>query len=378
MAGHGPGVERLTKLPLLGPFLTWLFTTRIWHVYTHLDARKWTRLAAAITFTSFLALFPMLAVGAAVAAALLPAAQTRQLQDTLTEQVPGISDQLQLQSLADNAGTVGSVAGAALLFTGASWVGALRESLRAVWDLTEDPGNVVLRKATDLGILLGLGLVGLISLGGSAFAVTAVTRVAEWIGLAEGGIGTVLLRAAGYAAAVAADFLLLWYVLTLLPRVRPPRRATLAAALQGAVGFELLKLLLGGYLQQVAAKNIYGAFGVPIALLLWISFMTKLLLYCAAWTATAPAPAGEPASRQPVQDLIEDTPDDPDPGDAKTPDSAVARTPDPADAETPDSGEAGSGDREGGVTGGGEPGPEAASGGARRTPPDREGPEHRR
>ena len=54
----------------------------------------------------------------------------------------------------------------------------------------------------------------------------------------------------------------------------------------GAVGFELLKLLLGGYMQGVAPKSMYGAFGVPIALLLWINFMAKLLLFCAAWTAT--------------------------------------------------------------------------------------------
>ena len=79
---------------------------------------------------------------------------------------------------------------------------------------------------------------------------------------------------------------MLWYVLTVLPGVRPPRRATVLACAMGAVGFELLKLLLGGYLQGVAAKSLYGAFGTPIALLLWISFMAKLMLLCASWTAT--------------------------------------------------------------------------------------------
>jgi membrane protein len=54
----------------------------------------------------------------------------------------------------------------------------------------------------------------------------------------------------------------------------------------GAVGFELLKLLLGGYLQSVATKSVYGAFGTPIALLLWISFMARLMLFCTSWTAT--------------------------------------------------------------------------------------------
>lgn len=60
----------------------------------------------------------------------------------------------------------------------------------------------------------------------------------------------------------------------------------MVAALLGAVGFELLKLLLGSYMREVAGKSMYGAFGVPIALLLWINFTAKLLLFCAAWTAT--------------------------------------------------------------------------------------------
>nr|WP_307808251.1 YihY/virulence factor BrkB family protein [Streptomyces oryzae] len=363
----------------MGPLTAWfrtvlarLRTTRLWRIYQHLESRKWTRLAAAITFISFLALFPMLAIGAAIAASLLSHDQMNRLQNTLTDQVPGISDQLELQSLVDNAGTVGGIAGAALLLTGGRWVGTLRESLRAVWDLEEDPGNVVVRRAVDVGILLGLGVVGLVSFGGSAFAVTAARWVAEQLGTAEGSVGTLLLRAAGYAAAVAADFVLLWYVLTLLPRVQPPRRATLAAALQGAVGFELLKLLLGGYLEQVAAKNIYGAFGVPIALLLWISFMTKLLLYCAAWTATAPAPGEGPAAQQPVKDLTGDGDDDGD-DDGDGEEDQDDGEDDQDDGERADSdgdGEDVSGER-------GAPAPEAASDGAPRTPPEQERPENR-
>ncbi|GAB2798811.1 YihY/virulence factor BrkB family protein [Streptomyces daliensis] len=278
-------MDWLTRLPVIGPAAAWLFRTRVWRVYEHLDARKWTRLAAAITFTSFLALFPMLAVGAAVGAALLSDAQMDSVRQWTADQFPGLADELDLQSLVDHAGTVGVVAGALLLFTGAGWVGSLRESLRALWDLEEDPGNPFLLKAKDLGALVGLGAVGLVSLGGSAFSVTAVSWVAERMGLVEGGLGTVLLRTAAYAAAGAANFVLLAYMLTLLPGVRPPRRETVVACLTGAVGFELLKLLLGGYLKGVAAKSMYGAFGVPVALLLWISFMAKLLLFCAAWTA---------------------------------------------------------------------------------------------
>jgi membrane protein len=110
--------------------------------------------------------------------------------------------------------------------------------------------------------------------------------ISDQIGIERDGWGAVLLRTAAFLIAVLADFLLLLYALTLLPGVQPTRRRLLVAALIGAVGFELLKLLLSGYMQGVAAKSMYGAFGVPVALLLWINFMSKLVLFCAAWTAT--------------------------------------------------------------------------------------------
>lgn len=278
----------LTKLPVIGPALAWFFRTRAWRTYQHLNKRKWTRLAAAITFTSFISLFPLLALAAAAGAALLSTSQMNTVQHAITEQVPGISDKLNLHDLAANAGTVGLVAAVSLLLTGVSWAGSLRESLRSLWDIEEDPGNPIKLKLKDLGTLIGLGVVGLVSLAGAGFAVAVVGWLARQIGIAEAGAGVVLLRVAGYAVAVAADVLLLWYVLTVLPGVRPPRRAVLGAALMGAVGFEVLKLALGSYLQGVAAKSMYGTFGVPIALLLWISFMAKLMLFCASWTVTQP------------------------------------------------------------------------------------------
>ncbi|MEV0266464.1 YihY/virulence factor BrkB family protein [Streptomyces sp. NPDC050617] len=286
-------MDWLTRLPWIGPVIARLMRTHAWRSYETLERVKWARLAAAITFTSFLALFPLITVGAAIGAALLSKQQMRDLQHKLAEQVPGISGQLDLSSLVDNAATVGVVAGALLLFTGIGWVSSLRECLRAVWEREEDPGNPIVLKLKDAVVLLGLGGVALVSFGASAFASSAVGWVAKQIGLAEGGVGSALLSVAGFCFAVLADFALMIYVLTRLPGVSPPRRRMVVAGLIGAIGFELLKLLLSGYLQGVAAKSMYGAFGTPIALLLWISFTAKLTLFCAAWTATPSASAGE-------------------------------------------------------------------------------------
>ncbi|MCI4044434.1 YihY/virulence factor BrkB family protein [Streptomyces sp. TRM75563] len=280
-------MDWLKKLPVIGPLVARLMETHAWRSYERLDRVHWARLAAAITFISFLALFPLIAVGAAIAAALLSDKQLDTIKDKLADQVPGISDQLGIDGLVANAGTVGLVAGALLLFTGVGWVGSMRECLRAVWELDDvQKANPVVAKVKDAVLLVGLGGAVLATAAVSTIGSMAVGRTADLIGIPDGGAGGVLLRVAALAVAVVADFLLLLYLLTLLPGVEPPRRRLMIAALLGAVGFELLKLLLGSYMREVAGKSMYGAFGVPIALLLWINFTAKLLLFCAAWTAT--------------------------------------------------------------------------------------------
>ncbi|MFJ9249247.1 YihY/virulence factor BrkB family protein [Streptomyces sp. NPDC101776] len=310
-------MDWLKKLPFIGPLVARLMRTHAWRSYERLDRVKWSQLAAAMTFISFIALFPLLTVAAAIAAATLSTDQQHELQDKIAEQVPGISDQLNIGSLVDNAGTIGLIAGAVLLFTGIGWVGSMRECLRAVWELPDRDENPLLRKLIDTGVLIGLG--------GAVLATIAVSTVAsalvDWIngelGIAQGGWGGILLRIAAFAVAVLADFLLLLYVLTLLPGVEPPRRRLSVAALIGAIGFELLKLLLSGYIQGVAAKSMYGAFGVPVALLLWMNFTSKLVLFCAAWTATPskddPEDVYDPADETENPKVRDEGDDGPDP-----------------------------------------------------------------
>ncbi|MFF8917955.1 YihY/virulence factor BrkB family protein [Streptomyces sp. NPDC015032] len=280
-------MDWLKNLPVIGPIVSRLMATHTWRSYEALDRVHGSRLAAAITFISFLALFPLIAVGAAIGAALLSAEQLHTIESKVAEQVPGISDQLGISDLVANAGTIGVVAGAALLFTGVGWIGALRGCLRAVWGMDDvDEGNPVIRKLKDVGLLFGLGGAALATLTVSWAGSVAVGWTAGLLGISDRGAGGVVLQVAALVVAALGDFLLLLYLLTLLPGVEPPRRRLLVAGVIGAVGFELLKLLLGSYMRSVASKSMYGAFGVPVALLLWINFTARLLLFCAAWTAT--------------------------------------------------------------------------------------------
>lgn len=279
--------ERLSRLPWVGSAFAALFASRAYRVYGYLEDRTWTRLAAAVTFTSFLTLFPVIALAAAIAAAVLSDARVTDVEEWFTDQVPGISQQLDLRSFFENAGAIGLAALLLLLPTGAAWVDSLRGTLRTVWDLPEPEGNPLLRKAKDLGVLAGLGAVVLLSLTASALAMNAVHWATGWLGVPRNGIAQSLLTTAAYTLAIASTFALMLYVLAWLPGVRPPRRALVGACLVGAIGIEVLKLLLGGYLLNIAGRTVYGAFGAPIALLIWINLIAKLVLACCAWTATA-------------------------------------------------------------------------------------------
>ncbi|WP_078859699.1 YihY/virulence factor BrkB family protein [Streptomyces rubellomurinus] len=287
-------MEFLTRLPVLGPLVARVLRSRPYRVYEYFTAARGNRLAGAVTFFGFLALFPLLTVGLAIAVATLSDSRVADLQHRISDQLPGISDALDLPSLVANAGAVGLVGGALLLLSGLGWVDTMRSSIRDIWQLPDEDGNPILAKAWDCVVLAGLGLVSLASMGASTVGTTLAGRVADEIGLHNG----YLLTGIGLVIAAACDTLLFAYLLGPFPGITGQhRRDLLHGALIGAVGFELLKLLLASYLGSVAGRSLYGAFATPVALLLWINFVSRLLMYCVAWTATADPEAARERTR---------------------------------------------------------------------------------
>ncbi|MER7766333.1 YhjD/YihY/BrkB family envelope integrity protein [Kitasatospora sp. NPDC096140] len=295
-------MDFLTRLPVIGPLVSRVLRTRAYRVYEYFSAARGNRLAGAVTFFGFLALFPLLTVGLAIAVATLSDSRVHDLQERISDQLPGISDALDLPSLVASAGTVGLVSGALLLISGLGWVDTMRTSIRDLWQLPDDEGNAVLRKAWDVVVLGGLGLVSLFSLAASAAGTTLAGRIAEAIGLGSG----YLLTGVGVLIAIGCDTLLFAYLLAPFPGITGQRRRdVLRGALIGAVGFELLKILLASYLGSVAGRSLYGAFATPVALLLWINFVCRLLMYCVAWTATADPEAARERTRAHGRALLE-------------------------------------------------------------------------
>ena len=87
---------------------------------------------------------------------------------------------LKTQDIQASRQTVAIVSIIGLVFAGVGWVEGMRSSQRAIWQLDQQPGNWLVRRLIDLGMLVGLALLLSLSLG----AVTGCWRTAPGPGRA--------------------------------------------------------------------------------------------------------------------------------------------------------------------------------------------------
>ncbi|HEV2343532.1 MAG TPA: YihY/virulence factor BrkB family protein [Actinocrinis sp.] len=280
----GSGVKGRIKRRF-GPLLERAGRTTVMRAYDRYRIHRGSRLAAAITYSAFLSLFPLLAISVAIAAAALGDSGAKRLRDHVSANVPGIADKLPLDGVVNNAATIGLISGLLLVWSGLSWVNAARGGLRTIWAVEDMPGSFVTRKLVDLVALVGLGVTAVVSLAASAATSALADVILRHLGLADTTGARVFLWTLGTVVALAASTVMFAYLLAGIPRLRIPRGVLLRTALVAAVLFEVTKGLVAAYLDRVAGKTLYGAFGVPIALLLWFDITFQALLFLSAWTA---------------------------------------------------------------------------------------------
>lgn len=287
-----------------------------WHRFLDNNGNQY---AGALTYFSFLALFPLVLLAASVLGFVLrsnPGLQN-EFYERVTSGLPGGFGQIVKDSIkaAERQRTgVGVVGLAGVLLAGLGWVGNLRAAVNAVWGVEPRKRNFVVGKLADLGVLVGLGIGIVISVGltaiGTAFT-DAILRTADLDGVR--GMHT-LISLSGYLVAIIGDVVIFGWVLGRLPQARPPARVVFKGALLAAVGIEVLKVLGTTYIARVAHSPAVGVFGSIIGVLVWIDLVSRYLLYCAAWTATAvppPAAAPPPTEPAPIESLPEPGPGPP-------------------------------------------------------------------
>jgi membrane protein len=257
------------------------------------------RLAGAVTYFAFLSFFPLVALAYAVFGYVLSEDQNiiNALETAIREQLPGLAGSLDLKAIAKARSTAGIIGLVGLLYAGLGAVDALRGALVEMSMTTAPPLNFFLGKLRDLVSLLLLGVTMIVSVLVGGAATTVTTDVAKFFGLGQAPVTTTTLWLVGLLASVAADWVLFLIVLGWVARPTQPFKVLARGALLGAIGFGVLKQIASLLLAKTLSNPVYGTFAVMVGLLIWINFSARLVLYVAAWTATAglyPPPTPSP------------------------------------------------------------------------------------
>jgi membrane protein len=261
--------------------------------------RLGAQFAGAITYFSFLALVPLLMVAFAAVGILLynrPDLVT-EIADRVAAALPGsLGDEIAkvIDTAVSSRYTVGIVGLAIALYSGIGWMGNLREAVRAQWrpkweEPAERKDNFVVALLKNLVNLAGLGVAIVLSLALTAAAGTAQSWVLSQLGLDDVTWLKPIFSILTFLIAIGADVVIFYWLYSRLPEphYRPPSKALWRGALAAAVAFEILKFVLTFFLPRLSSPTAV-VFGSIIGLLLFINLVSQMLLFVAAWIATAP------------------------------------------------------------------------------------------
>ena len=262
--------------------------------------RLGSQFGAAITYFSILALVPILLFAFAVIGFVLTVLRP----DLIGEIVNVVSEALgnleqstrrqlvdQLSKTAANWRTAGIVGLLAAIYSGAGWMGNLKNAIRAQWrpdfDMHQDKSNIVKQVVVNLITLVGLIVLIAVTFALASISTSLADDVVNFLGLNEVGWLSPVLRIVPIIFSIGAGWLLFMYLFTVLPEEREPWPAVRRGALMGAIGLGVLQYSTGLLFSLFARNRAASIFGPVIALMLFFNIFAQLILFIAAWIATA-------------------------------------------------------------------------------------------
>lgn len=248
--------------------------------------RKLTRVASSLTFTTVLAIVPLLAVVLALFTAFPLFAQFHQALETfLSESLlpPSVSDTIMryLNQFAAQASGLTAVGGGFLVVTSILLIMTIDEAFNEIW-------NVARQRPLRQRLLVYWAIISLgpIFTGASLWATTVLARESlGYIGSLPEGLG-LLLGLLPFLLSVLGFTALFMFV----PNCRVLWRDALAGGLGTAIILAIMKAAFTWYLTQFPSYTvIYGAFATLPIFLLWIYLSWLVILLGATVASLLPA-----------------------------------------------------------------------------------------
>jgi membrane protein len=143
--------------------------------------------------------------------------------------------------------------------------------------------NFVLGKLSDLLTMAVSGIILVISVAASSAVSGGVKDVLlEAIGQHDDSPLGIVFVVLGLAIGIGACTVMLYLIYRVLPSQHMRRRSLLTGAFVAAIGVEAIKVAATLIISGVTNNKLYGTFGVIIALLVWLNYFARLLLFGAS------------------------------------------------------------------------------------------------
>jgi membrane protein len=237
--------------------------------------------AAGVAYYAILSIFPLLLGLIAVFGFFLPSVD---FQDALLkfvgDNIPGATNVLKdnIAGIIRLRGVM-SILSIIVLFWGASALfSAISLAINRAWDINKSR-SFFIRKASEMGMVFGTGILFLLSLGASAI----VTFMRGALNLPATNDAKVYLSGRIIAFVLMFTVFLLLY--KLVPNIKTYWRNVWLGALLATVLFELARTIFLFFLQNFANYQIiYGSITSIIILLIWIYYSAFILILGAEFT----------------------------------------------------------------------------------------------
>jgi membrane protein len=266
----------------------------VMRAYQRFDDGSGGFFAAGLTYYTIFALFPLLMVGFAVVGFALSRRPEllSEIDNHIRAAVPSQLGQqlIELMNSAIQARTsVGVIGLATAAWAGLGWMSHLRTALTDMWwEQQPDSRGYVRTKLSDLLAIVGTFLVILATLGLSALSHAApMFAVLRWLGIPEYSAFSAIFQVVSILVSLLVSWLLFTWMIARLPRGSVDLVESMRAGLIAAIGFELFKQVGSVYLQKVLGSPAGAAFGPILGLMVFAYVTAYLVLFSAAWAATA-------------------------------------------------------------------------------------------
>jgi membrane protein len=286
----------------LPPFVTraqeWWKNSRLGRTLAWYGMRSGAQLCGGIAYSALFSLFAALTIGWSIFSALLGShLELRQaVLDQIATWIPGLvgtaeTDLIAPDQLILKGGLTWTtiIAAVVLLFSALGVMGALRTSVRAMFDIPASRDNALTARLWQLAGFLILG-VGMLVSAAASIAAHSVGAVVESL-LGGSQVVAWLVRVGGAGVGVVLDAVVVAAIVTLVGGARPSRRDLVWGSLAAAVVAGVLRWLGTSVVAGSAGRNpLLAPFAAIVTILVLVNFLARVLLIVCAWMHDPPRP----------------------------------------------------------------------------------------